>query len=100
MVRKRVWSKLNTTDGRSRRGREPIEQTVAHLVFPAAEAAPESGTLPIGEANQTALLILRPLAENPFSYGHLSREEALKICRENATNWLSGVVGSKYACVE
>jgi hypothetical protein len=33
-------------------------------------------------------------------YGNLSREEALKICRENAGNKLSGILGSKHVCVE
>ena len=33
-------------------------------------------------------------------YGNLSRDEALKICRENASNWLTGLLGSKHACVE
>ena len=45
--------------------RDPLEQRVAHLVFSAAEAAPESGYAAYRRGDyQTALRILRPLAEN------------------------------------
>ena len=44
--------------------RDPIEQRVAHLVFSAAQAAPESGYAAYRRGDyQTALRILRPLAE-------------------------------------
>jgi uncharacterized protein len=45
--------------------RDHLEQRVAHLVFPAAQAAPESGYAAYRRGDyQTAWHILRPLAEN------------------------------------